>query len=47
MFDQFADRKNDEKLPLTTQLCSNRKRNGYCLIWVKFTILQDKKMEFI
>ena len=43
MFDQFGNRKNDEKFLLTTQLCSNRKQNGYYIIWVKFNILQDKK----
>ena len=47
MCDQYADRKKyriyDEILPLATQLCSHRKRNACSLIWVKFTILQDKK----
>ena len=33
----------DEKLPVATQLCSYRKTNAYYMIWVKFTILQDKK----
>ena len=34
----------DEKLLFATWLRSHRKRNAYYMIWVKFTILQDKKL---